>query len=144
MRVIKTLRPGTPGTRRFVARYGKQLVCVRYRIDPASGTRFTSVELAVERTRPYAPRAPKGRSSHGAPPALLWVKLGRNEWLLRRAIRAAGGFWRYPEMVWMVTPEIVKALRLRDRVTRGPLPEAQGDSPPDFPDSYPWIGTGGE
>lgn len=144
MRVIKTLRPGTLGTRRFVARYGKQLLCVRYRLDPASGARFTSVELAIERTRVYGARALKGLSVGGAPPAPLWVKLARNEWLLRRAIKAAGGLWRYPEMVWVVTPEIVKALRLRDRVTRGPPPEAQDDPTPDFPDSYPWIGTVGE
>lgn len=138
MRVLKTLSPGTPGTKRFVAKYGKALVCVRYRHDPRSGNRFTSVELVVERTRVYSPRRTKNRRPDDAP---LWLKLERNEWLLRRALKAAGAIWRGREMVWVVTPEIVKALRLWDRVFRGSRPDIRNEPMPPAVDDHLWRDT---
>jgi|SRR6185369_4792396 len=42
-----TLRPGRPGTRRLVARYGTRLVRVRYRYDDQHRIRITTVELIV-------------------------------------------------------------------------------------------------
>ena len=59
MRVLKTLQPGTPGTRRFIAKFGNSLVCVRHRQDAATGARFPSVELIIEPTRTYIRRTPK-------------------------------------------------------------------------------------
>ncbi len=32
-RIRLTLKPGQPGTKGLLARYGKRLVCVRYRYD---------------------------------------------------------------------------------------------------------------
>lgn len=49
------LKPGSPGTRRLLQRYGTDLLCVRYRVDHATGKRFTTVEQVVdERTGPAA------------------------------------------------------------------------------------------
>ena len=50
MRVGLSLRPGQDGTKRLLARYGKQLVCVRYRYDEQTKQRLKTVELIVERT----------------------------------------------------------------------------------------------
>ena len=44
-----TLKPGQKGTKRLVARYGDQLVRVRYRYDPERNMRYTTVELIVDR-----------------------------------------------------------------------------------------------
>jgi hypothetical protein len=137
MRVLKTFQPGALGARRFTARYGKSLVCVRYRLDPDSGARYTTVELIVEDTRVYCRRTKAG----GAPPAPLWVRIGRGELLLRQQIKAAGGVWRYRQLVWEVTPEIVKRLRLRDRVVRQPPASAERPPRPPVPDAYPWMPT---
>ena len=139
MRVLKTFKPGALGARRFAARFGKWLVCVRYRHDPATGARVTTVELIVENTRVYCRRSNSGGAT--AAPEPLRVKIGRGEILLRQQIKAAGGIWRYPELLWEVTPEIVKRLRLRDRLVRKPGPV---DHPPAVPDAYPWMPTDGE
>ncbi|MCW8956955.1 MAG: hypothetical protein OQL09_08735, partial [Gammaproteobacteria bacterium] len=48
MDIKKTLHPGDMGTKRLLAQYGDQLVCVRYRIDKLSQKRFTTVELIVD------------------------------------------------------------------------------------------------
>lgn len=141
MRVLKTFQPGALGTRRFTARYGKSLVCVRYRHNPETGARFTTVELIVEDTRVYC-RRPKADGTAPSPPVSpLWVKIGRGEVLLRQQVKAAGGIWRYPEMVWKVTPEVVKRLRLRDRLVRQPRPGSGGQFPPSPSDAYPWMPT---
>jgi hypothetical protein len=46
--VIKTLRPGQPGTKRFVKKFGNRLVCVRYRVNQNRRVRSTTVELLVD------------------------------------------------------------------------------------------------
>lgn len=62
MDVVKTLKPGKPGTKRLQERYGEQLVAVRYRLDRKTNTHYTTVELIVEqkyalyKTPPPAPR----------------------------------------------------------------------------------------
>ncbi len=43
-------RPVQNGTKRLLARYGKQLVCVRYRYDKHTEQRVKRVALIVERT----------------------------------------------------------------------------------------------
>ena len=43
-----TLRPGMPGTKRLVARYGERLICVRYLYDEARNRRLKTVELVIE------------------------------------------------------------------------------------------------
>lgn len=144
MRVLKTFQPGALGARRFAARFGKWLVCVRYRHDPATGARVTTVELIVENTRVYCRRSNSGGATAAAAPEPLRVKIGRGEILLRQQIKAAGGIWRYPEMVWEVTPEIVKRLRLRDRLVRKPGPVEASNHPPAVPDAYPWMPTDAE
>ncbi len=50
MRVRLSLNPGQDGTKSLLARYGKQLVCVRYRYDDQTKQRVKTVELIVERT----------------------------------------------------------------------------------------------
>lgn len=47
-RVLKSLRPGQPGTKKWVDKYGRRLVKVRYRGNPRRRVRATTVELVVE------------------------------------------------------------------------------------------------
>ena len=48
MRVLKTMQPGDPGTARFVERFGKNLITVRYRGVENRNMRVTTVELIVD------------------------------------------------------------------------------------------------
>jgi hypothetical protein len=86
VRVLKTLQPGTPGTRRFVAPFGKSLVCVRYRQDAATGARF-SVEPIIEPTRTCIRQHPEDLALGGGSTP-LWVRVHWNETLLRQRIKA--------------------------------------------------------
>jgi hypothetical protein len=44
MDIRLTRRPGQPGTKKFVERYGERLVCVRYRYDAAGNWRTSLLE----------------------------------------------------------------------------------------------------
>lgn len=46
--VLKTLRPGDPGTEKFVKRFGERLIAVRYRGNPSRRVRSTTVEIVVD------------------------------------------------------------------------------------------------
>ncbi len=47
-RVLKTLKPGQAGTKRFVKRFGGRLVAVRYRGNPKRRVRSTTIEIVVD------------------------------------------------------------------------------------------------
>ena len=48
MEVIKNLKSGADGTKRYLRRFGDKLLCVRYRLDKENGKRYTTVELIVD------------------------------------------------------------------------------------------------
>lgn len=57
LRDMKTrthLKPGQKGTRRLVEKYGKALLCVRYRYDKSRGVMLKTVEI-VEEQKPWPP-----------------------------------------------------------------------------------------
>ncbi len=54
------LRPGQPGTKSLLARYGKSLVCVRYRYDERTKQRIKTIELIVDRTKWRPEAGPAG------------------------------------------------------------------------------------
>jgi len=60
MEIRLTLRPGMPGTKRLVARYGERLVCVRYLYDEIRSRRLKTVERVIEET-PWRGRARRPR-----------------------------------------------------------------------------------
>lgn len=47
-RVLKTLKPGDPGTEKLVRRFGERLISVRYRGNPSRRVRSTTVEIVVD------------------------------------------------------------------------------------------------
>ena len=121
--LIRTVRkPGEPGTRKLVARYGERLVSVRYRYDPARGKRYKTVELIIaeeDRRPPAEPKteaaapAPKPRATPRVP-----VRIQYFEKDLQRRIRAAGGLWDPRRKLWYAPEEYVKRLGLGNRIVR--------------------------
>jgi hypothetical protein len=51
-----TLKPGQRVTKKLLAQYGDQLVCIRYRYDELKGKRYKTVELIVDEID-WEPRA---------------------------------------------------------------------------------------
>jgi hypothetical protein len=112
LRVSKRLSIGQRGTARWLERFGEKLVCVRYREDPRTGKRFTTVELIVDA------RAPKAGTHF-----LVEVKI--QETGLRQRIKEHGGRWDQNRKLWRVSYEAIQALNLENRVVEKlPLVEA--------------------
>lgn len=104
-KVTKTLAPLQPGTLKLARRYGPMLVCVRYREDPISSKRLTTVELIVDEwplTRRTDP--------------LVKVRLPYDDEGLRRRARALGAEWNPKERVWTMPKSIARLLKLSHRV----------------------------
>ena len=45
-----TLRPGMPGTKKLVTRYGERMVRVRYLYNETCGRRLKTAELIIDET----------------------------------------------------------------------------------------------
>lgn len=101
-RVTRCLRPGQAGTKRLQLAYGSRLVCVRYRESEDGRTRFTTVEIEVDR-RP-APRTPVRL-------VLDWSEAG-----LRAKLSAAGGRWDAGRRCWVAPLQVVRRLKLLGRI----------------------------
>ena len=120
-----TLRPGQKGTKRLVARYGEQLVRVRYRYDPQRNLRYTTVELIVDRIA-WTPKPP--RSGGLEQPPLVRVKVFFREAQLRARVRDAGGRWLKERKLWELPLTAAKALGLGDRIVED-NPQRNGIQP---------------
>jgi hypothetical protein len=113
-----TLRPGDPGTKRYVEKHGDRLVAVRYRYDEEASKRYTTVEIVVDE-RPWA-AAPVVRD----PDRLVGLRIEYGEESLRRAVRAAGGRWDPEVRLWWIPIHCAVQLGLESRIVRR-LPPAQ-------------------
>lgn len=106
--VQKRLLSGTAGTRRLANRFEPALVCVRYRRDPQTGLRYTTVELVVDE-----------RPGNPAPPAReVMVRIGYDEIALRHQVKEAGGTWDAQRKLWRLPKPAIRALGLKDRVVK--------------------------
>ena len=48
MKIKRTILPDQPGTKYWIEKYGKDLVCVRYRYDEKLNKKITTVEIIVD------------------------------------------------------------------------------------------------
>src|SRR5689334_8536992 len=106
MQARRTLTPGQKGTKKFLDRYGSQLVCVRYRYDQQQHKRFTTVELVVEEASWNAPEVLT------AEPVLVGLRVALHEVDLQRRIKQAGGKWNRERRVWDIAYDQALALGL--------------------------------
>ncbi len=113
MEVIKTLQPGQPGTRRYQNRFGKRLVCVRYRQDKNKKCRYTTVELVMEE-RPIQAGYHPGINPH--PNRHVWIRISYEEIEYRKQIKQMGGKWDNEKKLWKLPCKEVQALGLESRI----------------------------
>jgi hypothetical protein len=105
-RVISVKKPGDNGTKKLLARYGEDLVCVRYVEDLLTGERFKTVELTVQET---------GWSPKLKPDLVVGVKIALHEKDLRKRVKDAGGSWDPYDRVWLVKYKDLEPLGLEHR-----------------------------
>ena len=116
MDVIKKMKPGEPGTKRLLAHYGEQLICVRYRHDKQNRRRLTTVELIVD-TGFYLPTGNPDKQLQ-APNANrnVMVRIDYKETSLRQKVKQAGGKWDPERKRWLVSYREVEQLGLATRI----------------------------
>jgi hypothetical protein len=129
MHVLAIRRPGQRGTQKLVTRYGERLICVRYRYDAVSGTRYKTVELIVDQAAwnppPPHPHAPKPvikvdniDALETPSPQQVGVKVFYRENELRERVKAAGGHWSKAEKLWRLPYRTVVSLGLVHRIAK--------------------------
>jgi len=111
-----TLRPGQNGTRKLAERFGKRLVCVRYRYDETLRRRYTTVELVVAESA-WIPRSRSPRSTR-SPDDMVYVRVGYGEEGLRAKLKALGALWRPHHKLWELPWGVARGLDLQDRVVQ--------------------------
>ena len=107
-----TLRPGQPGTRKLVDKYGERLLRVRYVYDTAAGRRLKTVELIVE----SVPWKPNARQHRRQDDDVVHVRIAYHETELRERAKRLGAIWRHPLKLWEITFRDSKRLGIQDRI----------------------------
>lgn len=115
MRRTVTLRPGARGTKRLQARFGNELMFVRYRYDAGVRRRYKTIELIVDERR-WLPRHLRD--------ILVGIRLAFNERDMRLHILRCGGQWDPAHQCWELRLEDADHLGLIDRIAYGRLPGA--------------------
>jgi hypothetical protein len=109
MKAYAHLKPGQDGTKRLVERYGKALLCVRYRFDETRGVKLKTVKIIVDET-PL--RKPRFRDDDLVP---VRVAFGEKE--LREKLRAMRARWDGERKVWYVRYGLIRNTPLEERLT---------------------------
>ncbi len=110
-----TLRPGQNGTKHLVEKYGDRLLCVRYRYDPKTKKRFTTVEL-IEAEAAWIEERPVSTANRSNETRRLGVRIEFTETDLREKAKHLGAIWRPRQKLWEMSYEDVVALGLEHRV----------------------------
>ena len=98
------------GTKRLMAKYGEDLVCVRYRYDEEAGERLKTVEVVVGRVR-WEAKTPRAEEE-------VRVRLDEGEDLLRRSLLLNGAKWDERTDSWRLTRSVAESPGLRKRILR--------------------------
>jgi hypothetical protein len=106
MRVRLTLKPGKKGTKRLLQRYGRRLVCVRYRYDERTQVRYKTIEVIIDERKWVRELSDK---------QVVGIRLKASERVQRWRVKQAGGVWDPSVRLWRLEWGGVRALGLEDR-----------------------------
>ena len=117
MDIIKTIKPGMDGSKRYKEKYGEQLCAVRYRRSPCKKTVYTTVEIIVAQREAYKKSHPERTSENGED----WVaiKIAYEEFELRNEIRRIGGRWSKIAKAWVAKRKLAGRLKIEHRIVEG-------------------------
>lgn len=110
MRTIKKIKPGLPGTKGLLKKYGDDLICVRYRNDFKRNKRLKTIELIYD-------EKPLVIDSNKIPMnKIMNIKVEYGEKKLGILLRNAGGRWDRKNKVWKLPYKEVLELGLEKRI----------------------------
>lgn len=101
LRVVRTYKPGQNGAKRLTQSFGRQLVCVRHRVNASQTRRYTTVELVVE-------SFPIRRQSS----LQVALRIPHSDQVTRALLMANGAKWRVATQSWIVSRATARKLRL--------------------------------
>lgn len=107
-RVLKTFPAGAAGAVKLTRRYGRALICVRYRTDATGNLRYTTVELIIEQVP----------VQHREAPHMVAVKFAYDETLLRSQAVKLGAKWNAKTRLWHMPKAAAKTLGLAARIMK--------------------------
>jgi len=106
----KIIYAGQAGTQKWIKRFGKDLVAVRYKYDNATRKKMITVEIVaeVQDWQKDVRRIPNNK--------IVKIKVGYDEVDLRQKIKTLGAEWNKAEKVWQLRFDIVRDLGLSERI----------------------------
>ncbi|MFQ6112627.1 MAG: hypothetical protein ACE5NG_00915 [bacterium] len=110
MKTKRVVKPGQPGTKKLVERYGDHLICVRYRYDAENQRVLKTIELIIE-NKPWQPNSEKIPKNK-----IVNLRIGKEETKLRNRIKAVGGKWNSQKLVWQSPYKHALELQLTERM----------------------------
>lgn len=119
MKTRLKLKPGQKGTKGLVGIYGDALLCVRYRYDEESRTRYKTVEIIVEKS-PWTPPQPKFPDDFKVP-----VRINYSENKLKNLAKSAGGRWDPDKRLWLIPFGRIKNTALEKHIVLDALTESR-------------------
>jgi hypothetical protein len=112
MKTYKTLKPGQPGTKKWMDKYGKNLHCIRYKVDSENNLKYVTVELIADKKQ-------GGRNnSRISKNRILPLQVLFEETSIRQLIKDAGGRWNREKRVWELAYSEIVALGLEKRIVK--------------------------
>jgi len=118
MKAYAHLKPGQNGTKRLMERYGKALLCVRYRYDSVRGVKLKTVEIVVE-------EKPGRMSFHFRDDDLVPVVVAFEETALRERLRMMRARWDPAAKLWMAPYRLIRGTELEARIQQEFLEESR-------------------
>lgn len=109
MKCAKVLRPGQPGTKKWLEKYGSSLYYVRHRYDKEHQQKIVTVELVVEQKRYKKIKKLPGNK-------IMYLQIHYDEKYLRKLVKEAGGRWNKEKKVWELSYSQIKILGLENKI----------------------------
>ncbi len=108
MKSYAHLKPGQKGTMRLVEKYGKALLCVRYRYDEIRNVKLKTVEIIVDEKPMQRPRY---KDCDMVP-----VSVAFEETELRELLKKIRAQWEPQIKMWFAPYKLVRGTPLEDRI----------------------------
>jgi hypothetical protein len=112
MKIKRKLTPGEPGTKRWMEKFDKDLLCVRYHYDENNDIKLTTVEIIVKKTvwKKNFSKVPANK--------IINIRIDYGEAHLAKVVKTAGGRWNREIKLWELPHKEVKALGLEKWIVK--------------------------
>ena len=105
MKTRLILKPGSRGTKKLLAQYGRRLIYVRYRYNERLKRRYKTVELIVDEIA-WEPK----------PSALVSIQIRNIGFRLHQQIVDCGGRWVKRKLIWRIRYDKAVELGLQNQI----------------------------